>query len=90
MRARRRTAAISRRGRKMRAFVEVVKPEVVFVRSLRICGICKEYVLDNDKWHVDHIVPLALGGEHSYRNTQLAHAICNQRKGARLAVVGGG
>jgi hypothetical protein len=27
---------------------------------------------------------LALGGEHSYRNVQLAHFICNCRKGDRL------
>jgi 5-methylcytosine-specific restriction endonuclease McrA len=28
-------------------------------------------------------VPLALGGEHSYANTQVAHPLCNLRKGSR-------
>jgi 5-methylcytosine-specific restriction endonuclease McrA len=35
--------------------------------------------------HLDHIVPLARGGEHSYANTQPAHPTCNRRKGAKVA-----
>lgn len=34
---------------------------------------------------LDHIVPLALGGEHVIDNVQLAHLGCNSRKGARAA-----
>jgi 5-methylcytosine-specific restriction endonuclease McrA len=30
-------------------------------------------------------VPLARGGAHSYANVQLAHAMCNIKKGARLS-----
>lgn len=33
---------------------------------------------------LDHIVPIALGGEHSRANTQLAHLRCNISKGARI------
>jgi 5-methylcytosine-specific restriction endonuclease McrA len=35
---------------------------------------------------VDHVIPLALGGEHSYANTQLAHMRCNMSKGSRATV----
>lgn len=31
----------------------------------------------------DHVIPLALGGEHSTANIRLAHFGCNSRKGAR-------
>jgi 5-methylcytosine-specific restriction endonuclease McrA len=33
---------------------------------------------------IDHVVPLARGGEHTYANTACAHRRCNQAKGARL------
>ena len=33
---------------------------------------------------IDHVVPVALGGEHSWDNVKLAHRICNSYKGAKL------
>lgn len=47
------------------------------------CAICTGPLglLDS---HMDHIVPLALGGEDDRANLQLVHAACNLRKGARL------
>jgi 5-methylcytosine-specific restriction endonuclease McrA len=33
---------------------------------------------------MDHIVPFAAGGTHEPANVQLAHRVCNSRKGARL------
>jgi 5-methylcytosine-specific restriction endonuclease McrA len=32
---------------------------------------------------IDHIVPLAAGGDDTKANVQLAHRRCNTRKGAR-------
>ncbi len=32
---------------------------------------------------IDHIIPLSQGGEHSYKNTQLACFECNCKKGDR-------
>ena len=29
---------------------------------------------------LDHVIPIARGGEHSYANTQIAHLTCNIRK----------
>lgn len=31
---------------------------------------------------LDHIIPLACGGDHSYVNTQTAHFSCNSLKGS--------
>jgi 5-methylcytosine-specific restriction endonuclease McrA len=32
---------------------------------------------------VDHVVPLAVGGKHSYENVRAAHFHCNNKKGAK-------
>ncbi len=34
--------------------------------------------------HLDHVHPVALGGATTLSNLQLAHSVCNMRKGARL------
>lgn len=79
-----------RRARQMNAFVEDVDLEVLWERDRGVCGICHEPVDQSlawpDKWSktCDHIVPLAKGGEHSYANAQLAHAVCNSRKNDRI------
>jgi 5-methylcytosine-specific restriction endonuclease McrA len=72
-----------RRARLKDSFVEPVDALVIFERDKGICGICKLSVERDSDWHVDHVVPLAKGGEHSYANTQLAHGSCNRAKGAR-------
>lgn len=71
-----------RRARQRKAFVEHVDPLVVLERDDGVCGICGKDV-DPLAYHVDHIVALAKGGDHSYANSQTAHPRCNQRKGAR-------
>ena len=75
--------AASRRARIRDQFVEHVDREVLLERHHGICGICHAPV-DPDDFHVDHIFPIALGGDHSYANTQPAHPDCNRRKGARV------
>jgi 5-methylcytosine-specific restriction endonuclease McrA len=69
-------------ARKRDQFIEHVEASVVLARGGGICGICGTPV-DLDDFHVDHVIPLAKGGEHSYANTQPAHPICNIRKGDR-------
>jgi 5-methylcytosine-specific restriction endonuclease McrA len=69
-----------RRARKREAFVEMVDPALVLARSEGRCGICGEVI--EGEFHVDHVVPLSRGGEHSYANTQAAHPACNLRKAA--------
>lgn len=73
----------ARRARKREAFVEHVDPAVVYVMHGDRCGICSEFVLEAE-FHVDHVIPLACGGLHMYANVQLAHPLCNSRKGHRI------
>jgi 5-methylcytosine-specific restriction endonuclease McrA len=40
--------------------------------------------MDRENFHVDHIVPICKGGEHTYANVQPAHPICNISKGGAL------
>lgn len=50
------------------------------------CGICRKAVKQGrvvphpQAPTLDHIVPIALGGQHERENLQLAHFICNSRK----------
>ena len=41
---------------------------------------------------IDHLIPLAAGGEHSYLNVAAAHRACNCARGAhgaaQLALIG--
>ena len=79
-----------RRARKHDAFVEAVSLRVVFLRDGGRCQICGSKL--NIKREVphplapvrDHIVPLAAGGEHSYKNIQLVCFQCNSLKGDRV------
>lgn len=80
VRARERANTLRRRGA---TTGERVDRDVLFGRDQGLCGLCGGTV-DPMNFHVDHIVPLALGGEHSYENTQIAHPGCNMSKGAQL------
>jgi len=77
------------RARKRAAHVETVDPFKVFDRDGWRCQICHRPTprrlrgtTDERAPELDHIVPLARGGEHSYRNTQCACRKCNGAKGA--------
>lgn len=68
--------------------VETVNPFTVLERDgwrCQLCGVATPKRLrgtyDERAPEVDHIIPLALGGEHSYRNCQCACRKCNLEKG---------
>lgn len=42
------------------------------------CPCCREPL--GDRYHMDHIVPLALGGSNTDENMQLLRSTCNQKK----------
>jgi 5-methylcytosine-specific restriction endonuclease McrA len=63
--------------------VENVDRLKVYERDSGICGICKKPVNLEDMT-IDHIIPLVKGGEHSYKNVQIAHLSCNSSKGSQL------
>lgn len=65
------------------AFVEAVDLRELFERDNGICGICSSPV-EFTEVTMDHIIPLAKGGLHSYSNTQVAHGSCNFKKGDRI------
>lgn len=63
----------------------------VYERDGWICQVCG-LLVDPALRHpnrmaasLDHRVPLARGGTHTFANCQLAHFSCNARKGARVA-----
>lgn len=77
-----------RRLRHINAYIEDVDPLAVYIRDRWICQLCNEpvlriprYVRDPQMASLDHVIPIAQGGEHSYANVQCAHLQCNLRKG---------
>ena len=93
-------AAHKRRAIKASALVEAVTPLKVYERDKWRCHICGGKVRRKPRWKrdpemasLDHLVPLSLGGEHSYANVACAHYRCNLSKGTRavgeqLALIG--
>ena len=68
----------------------------VMKRDGGLCKLCGKPVDTTDRRGnglgyyyptIDHIVPLSKGGEHVMSNVQLAHMICNSRKGADNAKI---
>ena len=55
----------------------------VIDRDGHVCGLCGGQVTPDDI-HIDHIMPVALGGRDTLENLQVAHSTCNIRKGARI------
>jgi len=67
--------------------VESVDPIKVFDRDGWRCQLCgkktpkaKRGTYSRNAPELDHIMPLSLGGEHSYRNTQCLCRSCNGSK----------
>ncbi len=82
----------TRRARKKAATVEAVDPFAVFSRDGWRCKLCGcrtpkrlRGTTDDRAPELDHVVPLAHGGAHSYANTQCLCRKCNQAKGASVA-----
>lgn len=83
----RRTARKKERARLRGAKVEAVNPTTVFDRDCWKCQHCGSKTprklrgsYDDRAPEIDHIIPLAHGGEHSYRNTQCLCRACNAAK----------
>lgn len=78
-----------RRARKRGVRSEAIDLRDIAVRDGWSCGLCGGRVLRTKQVPhpraatLDHIVPLARGGDHVRRNVQLAHFRCNSEKGDR-------
>jgi 5-methylcytosine-specific restriction protein A len=44
------------------------------------CGACRRELVAGDRWDCDHIVALALGGDHREGNLQALCSWCHKRK----------
>lgn len=53
----------------------------LFEKQKGLCANCRKSL--KTSYHVDHVLPLALGGSHWITNIQLLCPPCNQRKGAK-------
>lgn len=79
-----------RKARKKNAFLEEVDRDYVMARDKWTCHLCKEKIPKNAAWPdrlfgtLDHIIPLAKGGKHSYANIKAAHLTCNCSKNDKI------
>lgn len=68
-----------------------VNPLCLFSLCNWTCGICNEKIDPSLRFPdpmcgtVDHIVPIACGGTHTWSNCQPAHKHCNEKKADRVA-----
>ena len=87
--------------RRRRAMVKGVgyktlRYSVIAERDKWTCQLCGEPIDRTAKVPhplsptLDHIIPLSVGGEHCEENSQMAHFICNSRKGDGTSVPIGG
>lgn len=89
----------ARRARKVAAFDEIVRRDVVANRDRWRCHLCGKNINPDAVWpeaqslSMDHLVPLSRGGRHSYANIRAAHLRCNlsknaQARGEQLMMIG--
>ena len=83
------------RARKKGLKTEYYTRQQIFDRDGYDCYICNipvdleaAHVQGQPGWemypHVEHVIPLALGGDDTLANVKIAHAKCNMDKGVRL------
>jgi hypothetical protein len=79
-----------RRARQVNAYIEHVWFYRVMERDNWTCHLCDQPIDRTAQVPqlyaatLDHVIPLALGGEHSMNNIRSAHFICNSIKGDRV------
>ena len=78
-------AANRRAWQKRRAIQRMVRCDCISLEEIaerdnNKCGICGRYVPIKER-SLDHIIPIALGGSHTFENVQLAHLSCNKSRG---------
>lgn len=73
-----------RQERLRRTEGERIDYEKVLAEHGMVCHICWWDITSRADLHMDHVIPLARGGTHTYDNIKPAHAGCNRWKHARL------
>jgi HNH endonuclease len=69
---------------KLGSQVEPVDYEVIVAVHGMMCHLCKLPILTRADLQMDHVIPLARGGSHTYGNIRPSHGLCNRRKHAKL------
>lgn len=74
----------NRRARKLSLSGEVSRDIVprLLKSQKHLCACCKADLVKN-KYHLDHIMPLKLGGAHTDHNMQILCVTCNLKKSAK-------
>jgi len=77
----------NRRSKKKYSFGSHTSCDIILIfdNQRGLCANCKSRLVKDgkNKYHVDHIMPLALGGSNSKSNLQCLCPTCNMRKGAK-------
>lgn len=79
-----------RKARKLSNEFEKVNPEFFWKVQFGFCQLCFTKIdravkfPDPQSGVLDHMIPLSKGGGHIYTNIQLAHNLCNMKKGNKL------
>lgn len=79
-----------RRARMYNNGYEHVDIEYFWKVQMGYCQLCFTSIdrtlhhRDMMSWTLDHKIPLSKGGPHFYSNLQLAHRMCNQKKGSKI------
>ena len=78
--------AVRRMRERSAPVVEAIDRHVIYARDGGVCHLCRRRVSARS-FTLDHLIPLAKGGEHAAFNVAVAHRRCNLRKHARLIPV---
>lgn len=75
-----------RRGRELGASGSHTKEDLrlLFTSNKGVCWWCGKAIGNGQKWHADHIIPLARGGSNAADNLCIACPSCNASKGSKL------
>ena len=60
--------------------------KLLLMKQRNICPICSLQLYYGEDMHVDHILPISIGGRDSMENIQITHKDCNQKKGSRIVL----
>lgn len=67
------------RARRYGAYWEPLDYQAILARDGFVCHICGDDV-PPESVEMDHVIPLAAGGTHTYPNVRVSHARCNRLK----------
>jgi len=69
------------RAQRQNAVTEKFSRQEIYKRDNGYCHICGKKVPKNN-FHLDHLIPLSLGGKHTRQNVAIACPKCNLKRGA--------